>query len=77
MPPVARWKAISGGNANDEGATLENTRDSPRQTRSNHVEKFMVHVRFQIRETVVKVLKDTRTNQVYFHFNLKHKAVKT
>lgn len=77
MPPVTRWKAISGGNANDEGATLENIRDSPRQTRSNRVEKFMVHVRLQIREIVVKVLKDTQMNQVYFHFNLKHKAMKT
>lgn len=69
MPPITRWKAISGSNANDEGATLENIRDSPRQTRSNRVEKFMIHVRLQIREIVVKVLKDTQMNQVYFHFN--------
>lgn len=32
MPPVTRWKAISGGNANDEGAMLENTRNSTRRT---------------------------------------------
>lgn len=71
MPPVARWKAISGGNANDEGATVENTRDSPRRTRSEgcdsdrtRTERFMAHVS-KSGSRLVKAPK-LRTNQVCF-----------
>jgi hypothetical protein len=74
MPLAARWKVISGGNANNEGIMLENTCDSSRDERTcsegcdsdrtERTERFMVHIS-KSRNQLIEAPK-MRTDQLCF-----------